>query len=216
MRVILVGCGRMGAELANRLSREGHAVTVIDVTATAFHNLAGDFRGHTVEAEVLGSEVLVNAGIEQSDSVAVLTNSDAVNAVVGHMAAAIYHVPRVVVRNYDPRWLPLRRSFELATVSSVQWNAEQFVSMLLHGESRVSYPLARDLHLYEQYVPESWVGRSLGEATSGLPLVAAAIVRHGQGIVPNDESELLAGDLLMVSAAASAMNRLRSRLEGQA
>src|SRR5690606_3955132 len=74
MRAIIVGCGRAGAELANRLARAGHWVTVIDVAAEAFDNLAPDFRGHVIEAEVLNRDVLVNAGIREADSVATLTN----------------------------------------------------------------------------------------------------------------------------------------------
>src|SRR5512134_2151768 len=100
-QIIIVGCGRAGAELANRLSAAGHLVTVIDVRETAFDNLAPEFRGHVIEGEVLSRNVLVNAGVSQTDAFAVLTNSDALNAVVGHIARTIYHVPNVVVRNYD-------------------------------------------------------------------------------------------------------------------
>lgn len=215
MRVILVGCGRMGSTLANRLAQDGHAVTVIDVTATAFHNLASDFRGRTVEAEVLGRDVLVNAGVEQCDCLATLTNSDTVNAVVGHMATAIFHVPRVVVRNYDPRWLPLHQSFGLRAVSSVTWNADQFMNMLMEGNPRPAYPLAEELNLYEQYVPERAAGRRLGIVTAGLPVVVAALIRQGQGILPEPEVELKSGDLLMVSAAPASIEHLRARLEAR-
>ncbi|MGC8782541.1 MAG: NAD-binding protein, partial [Anaerolineae bacterium] len=68
MNVIVVGCGRVGAHLATRLSEKGHRVTVIDVAPTAFENLSTDFRGRTLEGDVLTQDMLHRAGIEQADA----------------------------------------------------------------------------------------------------------------------------------------------------
>src|SRR3990170_8733837 len=113
MKYIVVGCGRVGAELANRLNRQGHEVTVIDQAEESFHNLAADFQGRTVEGEVLNQHVLRRAGIEEADGLAAVTTSDSLNAVVAHAARAIFHVPNVVARNYDPRRRPLFEAFGL-------------------------------------------------------------------------------------------------------
>jgi len=100
--IIVVGCGRVGAELAFRLYQRGHQVAVIDQVGSSFANLDPDYRGRTIEGEVLSQDVLTRAGIEEADGLTAVTNSDSVNAVVGHIAREVYSVATVVVRNYDP------------------------------------------------------------------------------------------------------------------
>src|SRR5258708_38920266 len=122
--IIVVGCGRVGAELAFRLYQRGHQVAVIDQVGSSFANLDPDYRGRTIEGEVLSHDVLVRAGIEEADGLTAVTNSDSVNAVVGHMARDVYKVHNVGVRNYDPRWLPMHEAFGLQVASSTAWAAQ--------------------------------------------------------------------------------------------
>ena len=107
MNIIVVGCGRVGAELAYRLFQQGHQVTVIDYLSTAFANLPPDFRGRTIQGEALNQQVLHRAGIEKADGLAMVTSSDTVNAVVAHAAKMVYGISNIIVRNYDPRWRSL-------------------------------------------------------------------------------------------------------------
>ena len=130
MNVIVVGCGRMGSELAYRLFQMGHHVTVMDIAASAFYNLPADFRGHKVEGEILAREVLHRAGIEKADGLAAVTNSDAFNAVVGHLARTVYQVRNVVVRNYDPRWRAMHDAFGFQVISSSSWGAQRMAEMI--------------------------------------------------------------------------------------
>ena len=114
MNMIVIGCGRVGAELAYRLHRNGHTVVVVDQTETAFQNLPVGFRGRTVQGEALSQDVLQRAGIEEAGGLAAVTNSDSLNAVIGHLARKHYGVPVVVVRNYD---------FALASGSRDLWSS---------------------------------------------------------------------------------------------
>ena len=107
MKFIVVGCGRVGAQLATRLFQQGHQVTVVDIVASAFDNLDPSFRGRTLEGDVLGQDMLRRAGIEGSDGLAAVTSSDTLNAVIAHIARTVFHVPNVVTRNYEPRFTPL-------------------------------------------------------------------------------------------------------------
>lgn len=209
---MIVGCGRAGAELANQLARAGHGVTVIDVTDKAFLNLANDFRGRLVEGEVLNRDVLVNAGIAQMDCLATMTNSDALNAVVGYIGATVFHVPRVVTRNYDPRWMPLHDAFGMTAVSSVQWNAERAIEVLMGHHEMLSKTLGDGVSLYEVHIPKPWAGKTVGELVAGLSVVAASLIRRGNGTLPTDEMTLAEGDRLMVSATFSAHTQLLARV----
>jgi trk system potassium uptake protein len=136
MHIIIVGCGRVGSDLAGRLSRQGHDVTVIDYVGSSFTHLDPEYRGRTIEAEPLAEGVLAKAGIEHADALAAVTNSDTTNAVVAHMAKALFHVPTVVSRNYDPRWLPLHTAMGLEVVSTTLWGSERMEALVTAGGRR--------------------------------------------------------------------------------
>jgi trk system potassium uptake protein TrkA len=130
MNIIVVGCGRVGAEVAYGLFRRGHKVTVIDQDTTAFRNLPEDFRGLTLRGDVLTKEVLVRAGIEHAQALAAVTPSDSVNTVLGHIARVVFKVPNVVVRNYDPRKRALHDAFGLQVISPVSMGAQRIEELL--------------------------------------------------------------------------------------
>ena len=96
MKFVIIGCGRVGAELSYHLFKSGHQIVVVDVNKQAFNRLHPDFRGRTLEGEGLAENVLERAGIREADGLAAVTNSDALNAVVCHAAREFYDVPVVV------------------------------------------------------------------------------------------------------------------------
>ena len=130
MNIIVIGCGRVGAEVAYGLYRKGHKVTVIDQDAAAFRNLPEDFRGLTMRGDVLSQDVLLRAGIESAQALAAATPSDSVNTVLGHIARVVYKVPNVVVRNYDPRKRTLHEAFGLQVISPVSMGALRMEEIL--------------------------------------------------------------------------------------
>lgn len=136
--VIVVGCGRVGSELAVRLHRRGAPVSVIDRLPEAFLNLPSDFEGRTLEGHALERQLLERAGIATARGLAAVTNSDVLNAVVGRLARELYRVPQVVVRNYDPRRLALMEAFQLPIVSSSAWGAQRIEELLALAQSQGS------------------------------------------------------------------------------
>lgn len=102
MKIIIMGCGRLGAHLARRLDREGHEVTVIDRTSEAFARLGEDFQGTMVLGVGIDEDVMRRAGIEQADAFIAVSNGDNTNAMAAEIAKLVFHVPRVVARLYDP------------------------------------------------------------------------------------------------------------------
>jgi trk system potassium uptake protein TrkA len=102
MKVIIVGCGRLGAHLARRLDHEGNDVVVIDRNAEAFSRLGSEFRGRMVFGTGIDEDILRRAGIENADAFIAVTNGDNTNAMASEIAKLVFHVPRVVARLYDP------------------------------------------------------------------------------------------------------------------
>jgi trk system potassium uptake protein TrkA len=213
MRIIVVGCGRVGSELAYRFFRSGHSVTVVDQTASAFERLHLDFRGRTVEGGVLSQDVLQRAGIREAEGLVAVTNSDPVNAVVAHVATAVYRVPNVVVRNYDPRSMPLHEAFGFQVVSSTRWGAQRIEELLQHGFARTVFSAGNgEVEVYELHVPESWRGRPLSDLSSAKRCIAIAITRGGSAMLPSEEMTLETGDVVHLSATREGIEDLWRRV----
>jgi trk system potassium uptake protein TrkA len=102
MKIIIMGCGRLGAHLARRLDREGHDVTVIDRTSDSFARLGSDFQGTMVLGIGIDEDVMRRAGIESADAFIAVSNGDNTNAMAAEIAKLVFKVPRVVARLYDP------------------------------------------------------------------------------------------------------------------
>jgi trk system potassium uptake protein TrkA len=102
MHIIIVGCGRVGSALADAGARNGDDVVVIDKDPMVFRSLGAGFNGNTMRGTGCDQEQLRQAGIEHCDAFIAATDSDSVNMMAAEIALRIYHVPRVVVRLYDP------------------------------------------------------------------------------------------------------------------
>lgn len=213
MFVIVVGCGRVGAALSYHLFTAGHQVTVIDQVGASFDKLHPDYRGRTVEGEVLSQDVLQRAGIEQADGLAAVTNSDSVNAVVGHIARDVYKVRRVIVRNYDPRWLPMHHAFGADVVSSTAWGAQRIEEMLSDPQGRSVFSAGNgEVEIYEIVAPAGWATRPLGDALPADACLPVALTRGGRSLLPRADSLLQEGDVLHLSATAEGIAEVRRRL----
>lgn len=215
MNFLVVGCGRVGAELAFRLFKSGHQVVVVDSNREAFNRLPPEFRGRTLEGEGLAENVMERAGIKEADGVAAVTNSDTLNAVVGHTARAIFGVPVVVVRNYDPALRPVIEAFGLQTVSSTYWGAQRVEELLTNPVQRTVYTAGNgDVEVYELTVTTAWAGRTLGQLLEPLPqCFPVALTRAGRAMLPEKGAPLMANDILSVGSTIDGIRRLTARLQ---
>lgn len=214
MNIIIIGCGRVGAEVAYDLFRKGHRVTVIDQDSAAFRNLPEDFRGLTLRGDVLTQDVLLRAGIEQAQALAAVTPSDSVNTVLGHIAHVVFKVPNVVVRNYDPRKRALHEAFGLRVVSPVTMGALRMEELLSGDPLRTVYQAGGgEVEVYELSVPKSWHGALLRDVLPAGQCVAVALTRAGRSFLPKPDDTVEFGDLLRLSATREAGQTLRMQLE---
>ena len=216
MKVVVVGCGRLGAELATRLADRGHEVAVIDSIPAAFNNLQPDFMGRTIEGEALNRDVLHRAGIEKADALAAVTNSDALNAVVAHIVLTEYGIHNIVVRNYDPRSRPMHEAFGLQLVSSTSWGAQRMEEMLYHSDVRSVFSAGNgEVEIYEFVVPESWKNYTLDDLVCDDECLAVSLARAGRAILPNCDTRLESGDVVQISATLDGVTALRARLNSR-
>jgi trk system potassium uptake protein TrkA len=212
MNVIVVGCGRVGVELAHTLHKE-HVVTVIDKNAGAFDQLGLDFLGRTVQGEALDRKALQRAGVETADALAAVTSSDNVNAIVARIARNVFNVERVVARVYKPSRAPIYGKLELQTVSSSSWAAERIKQMMTHpGLTSLSITTEGEVQYYEMKVPDQWTGHPLSDFLPDGKATPAIILRNNISLLPTLATIVEAGDVLQLSASTEGANALRTTI----
>lgn len=117
MKVIIMGCGRVGARLAEILDAQGHEVVVLDINLRSFDRLPPGFKGVALLGDGTDEEVLRKAGIEQADAFIAVTQGDNRNVLACQIASKVFNVPRVLCRIYDPLRRELYESLGLVAVS---------------------------------------------------------------------------------------------------
>ncbi len=117
MKIVIMGCGRVGARLASLLDREGHDVTILDIDAYSFRRLPPDFNGTALLGNGIDEEALKRAGIEEADAFVVVTQGDNRNVMAAQIAKHIFNVPRVICRIYDPLRQELYSTLGLEAIS---------------------------------------------------------------------------------------------------
>jgi len=211
MNIIVVGCGRVGAELAFRLFSKGHRVSVVDNNSANFQNLNNDFRGRTIQGDAMNIEVLKRAGIESAHGLAAVTNSDTYNAVIAHLVRTIHNLTNVIVRNYNPDWLDIHHTFGFQTVSSSSWGAQRVEELLYHSEIRTVFSAGNgEVELYELAIPTAWNQRTISDLLPPEGVCPVALTRAGQALIPHLEDTLQVGDILLLSATLEGIEKVRS------
>lgn len=216
MNFVVVGCGRVGAELSYRLFKNGHQVVVVDNDPKSFNRLHPDFRGRTVEGETLSADTFERAGVDKTDGVAVVTNSDPMNAVIGHAIRTHYpQVKQIIVRNYDPAMRGMLEAFGLQIVSSTAWGAERVQELLIDPSFRAVFSAGNgEVELYEMYITPKWDGLAVSSLLNGCKdTVCAALTRAGRAELPAADTKLKTGDVLTVSATLDGVKALRARIQ---
>jgi trk system potassium uptake protein TrkA len=213
MKVVVVGCGRMGSELALRLVDGGHEVTVVDKDPRVFRRLGAAFTGARVAGVGFDREVLRRAGVEHADALAALTSGDNANIVTARVAQKLFRVPKVVARVYDPRRAEIYRRLGLQTVSTTAWGVVRIVQLLAHRDLNVIRTLgAGEVELIEHEAPPHWVGRAVSHVTVPGEISVAAIMRRDTAVLPAPATLFQSGDRVVIVALPAARKRLEHLL----
>jgi trk system potassium uptake protein TrkA len=217
MKAIIVGCGRIGAELAYRLFKRGHEVSIIDNVTASFNNLPADFEGRIHEGDALNEDVLIRAGIQNCDVVAAVTNNDALNLVVCHVAKVEFNVTNIVARNYDPIVRDLFETFDIQVVSSTSWGAQRLEELMYHSEARTVFSAGNgEVEVYELAISKEWDGKAINALIPCDDCRPIAITRAGTAFLANKDTVLQDGDLLSVAATFDGIEETRKVLHSHA
>lgn len=130
MRVFILGCGRVGAKLADLLDREGHEVTIMDTDPEAFQRLGRGFRGQVIVGIGIDEDALRKAGVGQSDAFVAVTEGDNTNVMASQIAQKIFQVPHVISQLKDPLRGDVFHLLGIETISPTVLGADQIRALV--------------------------------------------------------------------------------------
>ncbi|WP_099051751.1 potassium channel family protein [Mycobacteroides salmoniphilum] len=203
MRVVVMGCGRVGAALAGGLARIGHEVAIIDKEASAFNRLSAEFTGERIVGMGFDRDVLLRAGIERAQAFAAVSSGDNSNIISARAARETFGVERVVARIYDAKRAAVYERLGIPTVATVPWTTDR----LLHALTRESDTTKwRDpsgsVLVTELALHEDWIGKRITALETATGARAAFIIRFGTGVLPDAKTVIQDSDEVYVSAVS--------------
>jgi len=214
VHIVVVGCGRVGSELASELEKLGHSVCIIDKNKNAFRRLPPGFSGRQLVGFGFDNETLLEAGVKEADALAAVTSGDNSNILTARIAREFFEVPNVTARIYDPRRAVIYQRLGIPTVATVSWTTGQVLRRLLPGEEHPEWvdPSGK-IGLVELALPDAWAGRNLDDLDEPGRYWLVGLTRFGSaqltthGVIGQD------GDILHFMAAMDAVDELRGRLD---
>ncbi|RRD29113.1 potassium channel family protein [Actinomyces bowdenii] len=219
MHFVIMGCGRVGASMAAQLDRMGHSVSVIDRSSDAFRRLPADFTGRKVKGVGFDRDALEQAGIDEAQAFAAVSNGDNSNIVSARVARELYGVERVVARIYDPQRADVYERLGIPTVATVRHTAEQMMRRILpHSTGREISDASGEVALIQPDFCPQWAGMPVSAVEERTGARVAWISRGGGALVPRSTTVLQDQDRLHMAALSTrlvAVQRTLSRPPAQ-
>jgi trk system potassium uptake protein TrkA len=213
MKVIIVGCGKLGSGLAKSLIKKGHTVTIIDNDQEAFEILGKDFTGETIVGIGFDRDILEKAQIRIADAVVACSKSDEANALIGRLSRNVYKVPRVISRLYDPGKAEIYKTLGIQTISTTTWGIERTIDMLSYNQLDSVLTLGdNNVELVRIETPALLIGKTLKELNIVGEIQVVAISRKNKSFLPTMGMVLEKHDIIYLSVMDSSKKRLKSLL----
>ena len=211
MYVIIVGCGRVGSELAKLLSTEGHNVVVIDKEQSSIERLGGTFNGLTLIGNGFDLALLKQAGVEKADAFCAVTNGDNTNLICAQVAKRIFKVPKVFARIYDPQRAHIYTALGLDIISGTILFAAMLRDKII--ESRFSSYLieTKELGIIELEVKNNLIGKTIQDINIPGDFLVVAIRRLEGVIIPELNTVLKAKDVLMAAVKVASLKKIKEK-----
>lgn len=210
MHIIIGGCGRVGAELADQLSRDDHDVVVVDRTPGSFDRIGGGFNGETLTGDITDKDMLVRAGIERADGLAAVTNLDNANLMAVQIAKELFDVKYTVARLFNPQREDSYHKMGVHYVSGTRLVAKAIINEL-HTDpypQHVGFPVS-DVQVIEVTMHLNGEALTVAELEDRGDIRVAAIRRGERVHVARAADRLRDGDLVVAAVRDTARRKLR-------
>jgi len=204
--VIVVGCGRVGSELALNLVEMGFETVIMDKSPAAFRRLPREWGGQTLVGFGFDQDHLRQAGIDHCHALAAVTSGDNSNILTARIARERYQVPHVVARIYDPRRAQIYRRLGIDTVATVTWTVDQAIRRLFPDTPWTDWSdPSGHLLLVERGLPPAWAGQRLERLGAKGRLRLVAVQRDEMPLLPSADLVGQEGDRLHLAVRKEAL-----------
>jgi trk system potassium uptake protein len=183
VHIIVVGCGRVGSELAMQLSEEGHSIVVVDKNRDNLRRLT-HFHGKTIVGSGFDRDVLFQAEATTADALAAVTSGDNTNILCARIARDHYNIKNVVARIYDPARADIYMKLGIPTVATSLWTTQQVKRWMMPADDSIEWTdTTNTMHLVERIVPDSLAGKPISTFQTSDHVRLVGLIRAGQGRV---------------------------------
>ncbi len=200
MNILVVGCGKVGVNLSNILSAEGHDVSVVNKTADEFAGLSPEFTGYTTIGIGIDQDVLRRAGVESCDVLVAVTSDDNTNIMVAQLAKEFFKVPKVFARINDPNKSEVFSKLGLQTICPTNLTVATLCSAVNESTSTGNVSIgSHTMVLSEMDIPKEYIGIRVSEINYEENEVLVAIEREDKTLnkIFLTNYELMRGDKLI-------------------
>ncbi len=208
---VIMGCGRVGATLAQTIESRGHSVAVIDQNPDAFRRLPTDFTGQKVTGVGFDRDTLAQASIQDAYAFAAVSDGDNSNVLAARVARETYGVEKVVARIYDPQRAEIYQRLGIPTVATVRWTADQVLRRMLPLGATDEYrDPSGEVRLAQVDYHPGWTGLSVHRIEAATGARVAFLSRYTEGVLVAADTVLQENDVLhvlMASDDAAAVER---------
>lgn len=213
MKIIVVGFGRMGSDLALTQERQGELVTIVDNSPEKIRLMEPRFRGTRIQGMGYDKEILERAGIERADALVACTSSDETNALIARIARNLYRVPRVIARLYDVQKAAIYNALGIQTVSPIAWGVRRAGEALAYRQMDTVLEVGNgDVRIVRFEIPLELSDTSVGDIARSGEATVLSVTRENKSFIPTYGTALKRGDVLHIAVLASAASRLADTL----
>jgi len=213
MKIIIVGCGRLGSGLATQLEQRGVDVTIIDNNLEAFETLGKGFKGKKIHGIGFDKDVLADAQISKVDGLISCTSSDDTNALIARLAQNVFRVPKVIARLYDRHKADVYQSLGIQTISTTSWGIDKAINLLNYDQLDTLIAIGDNkVEIVRVDAPILLEGKQTNELNIIGVSHVVAIKRGNETFIPTLGTFIKSNDILYISVLSTSRDYLKSIL----
>ncbi|MBN2452944.1 MAG: TrkA family potassium uptake protein [Candidatus Omnitrophica bacterium] len=209
MNVMIVGCGRVGSQLALLLAQEGHNVTIIDKNPEAFKRLGGIFNGVAATGTGFDEKLLRDLKIDKQDAFISVTSGDNTNLMASQIAKKMFKVPRVIARVYDPKRADIYKKLGLDIISGTMLVAAMIRDKIIENRFTSYLVETGELGVIEIVVDESLKDKNVKDLNIPDEFLVTVIERKKRVIIPQPDTKLEMDDKVMGVVRTSSLKKVK-------
>ena len=213
MNVMIMGCGRVGSQLALLLAQEGHNVTIIDKNPESFKRLGGTFNGVAATGTGFDEKLLKELKIDKQDAFISVTSGDNTNLMASQIAKKMFNVPRVIARVYDPKRADIYKKLGLDIISGTMLVAAMIRDKIIENRFTSYLVETGELGVIEIVVNGSLKDKRVSDINMPDEFLVTVIERKKRVIIPQPDAKLEVGDKVMGVVRTSSLKKVKEQFK---